>query len=109
MNIASRTVDELKILDVQEPCIDFRNFEAFKHCLQAEIKPEYPCLVLNLKEVSFMDSSGLSVVLYAKRLGDEQHVKIVLCSLQPYVKNLVMVTQIQKSIDVVDSLAELSV
>src|SRR5688572_23833360 len=65
--IASRDFGSKTIVDVDAQNVDFRNCEAIKSAVAGMVAQGHKNIVLNLSKVSFMDSSGLSVILFCKR------------------------------------------
>lgn len=62
-------------------------------------------LVINLKNVKYSDSSGLSALLNANRLfGDDG--SFTLCEVQEHVSKLIGISQLDKVLDIVGTEAE---
>ena len=102
--IELETIDQHLVLTVTTQHLDFRNGETLKAAIQAALseKATGP-QILDLGHVDFMDSTGLGVMLFCKRQCDAQKRGLRLCSLQPYVQNLVTLTHLNKSIPVFKS------
>ena len=62
-------------------------------------------LVLNLKDVKYTDSSGLSALLQANRLFAE-HGSFTLCEIQEHVAKLIGISQLDKVLDIVPTETE---
>lgn len=88
------------IVDVEADNVDFRNAEMIKTLLAELVQKGNKDLVLNLRNVNFMDSSGLSVLLSGKRVTEDAGGSFSICGLQGYVSNLVNLTNLNKTIAV---------
>jgi anti-anti-sigma factor len=88
------------LIDLDIDNVDFRNAEILKSMLSDLVQGGSHHIVLNLKNVNFMDSSGLSVLLTGKRLTEEAGGNFGICNLQGYVNNLVNLTNLNKTISV---------
>jgi anti-sigma B factor antagonist len=88
------------IVDVETDNVDFRNAEMLKAMLAELVQKGSKDVVLNLRQVNFMDSSGLSVLLSGKRVTEEAGGSFSICGLQGYVNNLINLTNLNKTIAV---------
>lgn len=98
--IDSRQSGSKTIIDIDAQNVDFRNCEAIKSAVAGMVAQGHQDIVLNLSKVSFMDSSGLSVILFCKRACEEASGKFGVFGLQNYVNNLVNLTNLNKTIDI---------
>ncbi|MBX2861794.1 MAG: STAS domain-containing protein [Vampirovibrio sp.] len=89
------------LLDTQN--VDFRNCETIKSSVANLVNTGKTHLILGLEKVSFMDSSGLSVLLFCKRTCEEAQGSFTMFGLQSYVNNLVTLTNLNKSIEIFES------
>jgi len=60
-------------------------------------------LVIDLANTSYCDSSGLSAILSANRLCKDSSGKFVLCGLQPNVKKMIEIAQLNRVLNIVDN------
>jgi len=104
--IASRESGAKTIVDVDAQNVDFRNCEAIKSAVASMVSQGSKNIILNLSKVSFMDSSGLSVILFCKRTCEEAGGSFGAFGLQNYVNNLVNLTNLNKTIDIFQTEAE---
>jgi anti-sigma B factor antagonist len=88
------------VVDIEADNVDFRNAEMIKSLLADLVQKGDKELVLNLRHVNFMDSSGLSVLLSGKRVAEEAGGSFSICGLQGYVNNLINLTNLNKTIAV---------
>ncbi len=98
--LKTRDYGERTVVEIEAQNVDFRNCENIKAAIHSIVAGGKKHLILDLQQVGFMDSSGLSILLYCKRICDEAGGTIALCCLQNYVNNLVQLTNLDKSIDV---------
>jgi anti-anti-sigma factor len=104
--INSRDSGNKTIVDIDTQNVDFRNSEAIKSSVAGFVSQGQKNIVLNLSKVSFMDSSGLSVILFCKRACDEAGGTFGAFGLQNYVNNLINLTNLNKTIDIYNSESE---
>lgn len=88
------------VVDIETDNVDFRNAEMLKAMLADLVKDGKKEIILNLRQVNFMDSSGLSVLLSGKRVTEEAGGSFSICGLQGYVNNLINLTNLNKTIAV---------
>ncbi len=100
---ATRESNGRAIIDVQTQNVDFRNCETIKSSVAGVVNQGQKHILLNLSQVNFMDSSGLSVILFCKRTCEEAGGKFGVFGLQSYVNNLVNLTNLNKTIDIFTS------
>ncbi len=98
--IASRQSGAKTIVDIDAQNVDFRNCEAIKSAVANMVAQGQKDILLNLSKVSFMDSSGLSVILFCKRACEEGSGTFGVYGLQNYVNNLVNLTNLNKTIEI---------
>jgi anti-anti-sigma factor len=88
------------ILCLQDQNVDFRNCETIKTQVRQQLQNNCVNIILDLSQVTFMDSSGLGVLMFCKRLCDEAGGSICVCCVQDYVDNLLTLTNLKKAIAV---------
>ena len=99
-SIATRETGAKVIVDIETQNVDFRNCETIKSAVAGIVSGGKKDILLNLSKVSFMDSSGLSVILFCKRTCEEANGRFAVFGLQSYVNNLVNLTNLNKTIDI---------
>lgn len=104
--IISRQSGDKTLVDIDASNVDFRNSEAIKSSVAALVSQGQKNILLNLGKVSFMDSSGLGVILFCKRTCDEAGGSFGIFALQNYVSNLVNLTNLNKTIHIFENEAE---
>lgn len=55
----------------------------------------YKNLIIDLKQVTFVDSSGLSSILLANRMCNDAGGVLAICNLNPAVKSLIKISQLE--------------
>ncbi len=105
-NLQTRETNGKVIVDVNEQNVDFRNCETIKSSVANIVSGGKKDIILNLSNVSFMDSSGLSVILFCKRTCEEASGNFGVFGLQSYVNNLVNLTNLNKTISIYNNEAE---
>ena len=63
-------------------------------------------MVLDLAEVQYVDSSGLSALLVGNRLCKEAGGMFVLTGLNPHIQKLIKISQLEPILNIVASLTE---
>jgi len=98
--ISSRQSGSKTIVDIETQNVDFRNCEAIKSAVANLVGQGSKDILLNLSKINFMDSSGLSVILFCKRTCDEAGGSFGIYGLQSYVNNLVNLTNLNKTVSI---------
>ena len=104
--ISVRQENDKTVVSIDTNNVDFRNAELLKGALKQQVEKGAKSLILNLANVTFMDSSGLSVLLTGKRVTEEAGGTFSICGLQGYVNNLITLTNLNKTIPVFQDEAE---
>jgi len=86
--------------------MDFKARKAFQSATQAAHASEAHHIVVNLKDVSFIDSAGLALLLLAGKECIEKNVRFSLCQPQGYVNNILNVARVKTQFPVFDTLEE---
>ncbi|MFM7469590.1 MAG: STAS domain-containing protein [Vampirovibrionales bacterium] len=96
-------VEDWYVLELSDNHIDFRNVDILKKSIQSNVDAKKNHVILNLSQVSFVDSSGLGAILYCKKALEASGGKLILSNLQTYVQNLVKLTHLDKAISIYDT------
>ena len=96
MNFSVDPQGQIVIVRTEVPKLDASNAPELKaHFLQLhKIGTNY--IVLDLSKTQYCDSSGLSAVLIGNRLCNENNGKLALAALQPSVRKLIEIAQLDK-------------
>ncbi len=106
MRFDKETVDGISLLKLQERKLDTSNSGLLKGELTDYVTREkIECLILDLQSVESCDSSGLSVLLVAKKLIDDNNG--VLCVIpSSKIKHLIEITKLDRALSFSDSLPD---
>ncbi len=103
----SNTLFELKkeekyvLLKLLVAKIDASNALELKQVFLGFKEENYPKnLILNISEVKYIDSSGLSAILVANKVCSEAGGIMVLCGVSEHVMKLVKISQLDKILDI---------
>lgn len=92
MNLEKTQEGQAVILTVEAARIDAANAVYLKDAFSGAIKGENGRVIMDLKEVLFMDSSGLGAMVAAMKQLDSPR-KLELCNLQPAVQKVFNLTR----------------
>jgi anti-anti-sigma factor len=106
MKFALDKQDHYVILTPQEERLNTLNAPALKSELILLHNNGYKNILLDLQYVQMIDSSGLSAFLMAKRLCDGTGGVFTLCALNPHVRKLIEIAQLDKVINLLPSVQE---
>ncbi|MBI5177785.1 MAG: STAS domain-containing protein [Nitrospinae bacterium] len=100
MKITMRVAGDVTILDMIGNMKSPADLEDFSGAVNAELDQNHLKLLLNFKDVGFVNSSGLGrLVLAAKKIGDKSgHLKVV--NLAPDLDELFTFTRLKEKIGV---------
>jgi len=85
--------------------VDANSALELRNIIQGLVK-EGTNILIDLSEVNFIDSSGLSVFIKAYQIGQNVGAQITLASPQPSVRKVFKLTGLEKLFNIVDSLEE---
>ncbi len=95
-SIISSAVDKLNLSNASE----------LKSMILTVNKSNINNLIIDLKETSYCDSSGLSAILSANRLCKNANGKFILTGLQPNVKKMIEIAQLHRVLSITETLEE---
>jgi len=102
MSISTTTLKKAKKITLLVQKFDVGNMQEIKQKINKEIKSSSNDIVLDLSFVSFLDSSGLSVLIATfKQLGAKNR-KFQLCGLKEQPLSLLKITQLYKIFTIID-------
>ena len=105
MNIKVRRTENLTIV---EPAgsLDISNALQMRQALMDAISAECSQVAVNLRDLYFVDSSGLAVLVQGLKRAREHHGNLCLYSLQPSVRMILELTRFDKLFEIFVSEAE---
>ena len=103
MSISVEKLENKNKITINVEKFDVANMQEIKKSIQKEINNELSDVIIDLSEVSFIDSSGLSVIIAIfKQLNTTNH-KLELSGLQTQPMELLEITQLHKIFTIVNS------
>jgi anti-sigma B factor antagonist len=100
MDIKSELTEGITVLFVREDRVDANNSEELKAELRRLFESGTKDLILDLKEVLFIDSSGLGVLVSGYKNASILHGSLKLSSLQSQVKSMFELTRLHRVFDI---------
>jgi len=83
--------------------IDIYSIEKFREAIEEKIKTKEPEIILDCSELSYMDSTGMSVLIELRNKTKEKGQKIIMMNPRPNIKKLMALTGVDKIIEIVDN------
>lgn len=106
MSIKTENKEKYTILKVEAEKLDSLMAPEVKAQAVLLIKSNIANMIVDLSQVKYCDSSGLSALLVANRGVRDLDGVLVLCGLQPMVEKLVAISQLDKVFNIVPTLDE---
>ncbi|MDK2917794.1 MAG: hypothetical protein PWQ37_527 [Candidatus Petromonas sp.] len=105
MNVQSFTNNNIKIVRISGE-VNFENYNKFRDDLLKHITGERPKILLDMEELSYLNSMGLSAILKAYSKAKKEKGELRLCRLQSHIKKLFSITKLNEVIIIYDGLEE---
>jgi anti-sigma B factor antagonist len=103
VQISARQLEGLVILDLSGD-IDLAHSPAMRKVLLVEIKEKHTRKVyLNLKNVRYIDSSGIASLVEGLKASRDQGSRMILYSLSPSVREVMELSRLQKIFEIYDN------
>ena len=83
--------------------VDIATAGRLRDALDDLIREAHPTVIVDVADVSFMDSSGVGVLVAAARRAGREHVQLVLCQPQPAVDLVLRTLQVDRILPIIDS------
>lgn len=106
MNLKIEIQGNVTVLFVREERVDAHNSESLKSEIVRLFEGGTKHLLIDLKEVRFIDSSGLGVLVSGFKNASTRQGSIKLCSLQSQVKSMFELTRLQRVFDIYPTVDE---
>jgi anti-sigma B factor antagonist len=100
MDIKTEHTEGITVLFIREDRLDANNSEELKAELHRLFGSGTKELVMDLKEVLFIDSSGLGVLVSGYKNASTQHGSLKLSNLQSQVKSMFELTRLHRVFDI---------
>jgi anti-sigma B factor antagonist len=105
LRLRTRTVDGCLVVEVGGE-VDMTSAPTLRDHLLDHIGLGEPCVVVDLSEVEFMDSTGLSALVMAYRQAGEIGSSVVVAGAQPAVRRVLEITQLDVLLEHQDDVAD---
>jgi len=103
VQVSARQSEGLVIIDVSGD-IDLANSPVMRKVLLSEIKEKHTRKVfLNLKNVRYIDSSGIASLVEGLKASRGQGARLVLYALSPTVREVLELSRLQKIFEIFDN------
>lgn len=86
--------------------IDLHRTTELREQLQPLLKAKRPEILLDLAQVSYMDSSGLAVLIEAFQATKSYGGNLAICGLQPRVRSIIDIARLDQILTVYESVQE---
>jgi anti-sigma B factor antagonist len=106
MNLKTETHGKVIVLFIREERFDAHNSEELKSEVNRIFESGTKHLLIDLKEVRFIDSSGLGVLVSGYKNASTRQGSIKLCSLQSQVKSMFELTRLHRVFDIYPAVDE---
>lgn len=100
MEMKTELLEGITVLFIREDRLDANNSEELKAELKQFFENGTKDLVIDLKEVLFIDSSGLGVLVSGYKNAASQHGTLKLSNLQSQVKSMFELTRLHRVFDI---------
>ncbi len=105
LRIATADVEGQPVVRVSGE-VDLRTSPQLREALLNVLESRPRRLIVDLAEVRYMDSSGVGTMVEIKRLIERNGGRIVLAGLQPRVRSVFEVTQLDRFFEIANNVAE---
>jgi anti-sigma B factor antagonist len=105
LRLRTRTVDGCLVVEVGGE-VDMSSAPTLRDHLLGHIVFGEPCVVVDLSDVGFMDSTGLSALVVAYRQAGEVGSSLFLAGAQPAIRRLLKITQLDALLEHRDDVAD---
>lgn len=103
MQIVARQFEGWVILDISGD-IDLANSPAMRKALLGEIRDKHTAKVfLNLKNVRYIDSSGIASLVEGLKASRDHGSRLILYGLSPAVREVMQLSRLQKIFEIYDN------
>ena len=106
MNLQTEEKNSVVIITVREERLDAHNSGDLKIEMQKIFEDGKKNLLVEMKEVRFIDSSGLGALVSGFKNATSHHGNMKLASLQPQVKSMFELTRLHRVFEIFGSVPE---
>lgn len=106
MNLKTESIGKVMVLVVREERLDAHNSDELKVEMNRLFESGTKDLLVDIKEVRFIDSSGLGVLVSGYKNAATHQGSIKLCSLQTQVRSMFELTRLHRVFDIYQTIDE---
>lgn len=106
MNLKTELHGKIQVITVREERLDAHNSDKLKTEMLQLFEGGAHDMLIDLKEVRFIDSSGLGVLVSGFKNASTRQGSLKLCSLQAQVKSMFELTRLHRVFDIFPSVDE---
>ncbi|MBN2104952.1 STAS domain-containing protein [bacterium] len=103
MQFDKEIINDVLVVRVHEPRITMHEAPDVKTDLLGMMIEDVNCILLNLKEVQKMDSTGLGALLFGIRQAEQHDKDFCVCELNDKVQFLIRIAHLDDTIDVFET------
>ena len=106
MELKTRRVGKITVCSPDQPKLDASNASDLKKAFIRIFVEESPSVILDLKDVSYLDSTGLGAILFGVRNSKNYGGQIKLVNPQPKVQKLIDIAQLGRVLEIFPSVED---
>jgi anti-sigma B factor antagonist len=106
MNLKTEKKNDVMVINVKEERLDAHNSGELKIEMQKLFEEGNKNILVDLKEVRFIDSSGLGALVSGFKNAISHHGNLKLSTLQPQVKSMFELTRLHRVFEIFASTSE---
>jgi len=106
MNIKTENKNGIMVINVKEERLDAHNSGELKSEMQKQFDEGIKNILIDLKDVRFIDSSGLGALVSGFKNAISHQGNLKLSTLQPQVKSMFELTRLHRVFEIFSSTAE---
>jgi anti-sigma B factor antagonist len=106
MNFTNEVIDGTVVFHINEERLDAHNSADLKLEFQKIFESGSQHLLVDLKDVRFIDSSGLGALVSGFKNATSSHGSLRLASLQPQVKSMFELTRLHRVFEIYQTVAD---
>jgi anti-sigma B factor antagonist len=95
MKVQVRNLDSVSIIDSTGD-VDLYSSPKLRDALLAEIRADGPCVLVNMSEVAYIDSSGIATLVEGLQLSRQTKTRFALFGLRPNAKSVLGLARLDK-------------
>jgi len=83
--------------------VDIYSIGKFRESIEDKIRTQAPEIILDCTELSYMDSTGMGVLIELRNKAKDMGQKIIMMNPRPNIKKLLNITGVDKIIDIIEN------